>query len=138
MIADGSKGVAFEANGADLTNIKLLEIKAGTGSGHATVSGMGQNIVIEELKISSEGTNTGIPTLDIGDNGMIVKNLTLKDDGSESSIPTLNAGFGTIVLTGNLAISGVSDSPTVSFSPAVDSDVSCEVILAGTCAKLFN
>ena len=138
VIADNSKDVLLDAAGGSFTDVKLLEVKAGSGSGSATVSAIGPNISIEELRVTSEGTNTGTPTLDIGDNGMTVRNITLKDDGSESSTPTFKAGSGTIVVTGNIVVSGSADSPTVSFSPANDSEIPCEVILAGDTSQAIS
>ena len=69
---------------------------------------------------------------------MTVRNITLKDDGSESSTPTFKAGSGTIVVTGNIVVSGSADSPTVSFSPANDSEIPCEVILAGDTSQAIS
>ena len=49
---DNSKDVLLDAAGGSFTDVKLLEVKAGSGSGSATVSAIGPNISIEELRIT--------------------------------------------------------------------------------------
>ena len=61
VIADNSKDVLLDAAGGSFTDVKLLEVKAGSGSGGATVSAIGPNISIEELELHQKGQIRGLP-----------------------------------------------------------------------------